>query len=79
MQSKLDKTLQQQNTSILQIINTHCSFKKSAKQVSEQLSISYDGLDIHININFHKKDLQDFWKLGLIKGGMNDKGIFKSY
>lgn len=78
MQSKIDKILQQQNNSILQIINAHCSFKKSANQVSEQLSISYDGLDIHIDINFHKKDLQDFWKPGLIKEGMNDKDICKS-
>lgn len=45
MQSKIDKILQQQNNSILQIINAHCSFKKSANQVSEQLSIS-DGLII---------------------------------
>lgn len=77
MQSKIDKILQQQNNSILQIINAHCSFKKSANQVSEQLSISYDGLDIHIDINFHKKDLQDFLETRLNQRGYERQGYLQ--
>ena len=71
-QNRLDKTIQQQNSLILKIIDSHCSFKTSAEHVSESLSISYDGLDIHVNINFHKKEIRDFLENRLNQRG-NDR------
>lgn len=82
-QNKLDKTIQQQNSLILKIIDSHCSFKTSAEYVSESLSISYDGLDIHVNINFHKKEIRDFLENRLNQRG-NDRqeylqGLLNNY
>ena len=69
MQNRLDKTIQQQNNLILRIIDNHHSFKTSAEHVSESLSISYDGLDIHVSINFHKEEFRDF-----LENRLNQRG-----
>lgn len=68
-QNKLDKIIQQRNSLIQQIIDYHSSYKTSAKHVSDSLSISYDGLDIHVNIIFHKKDFRDFLETRLNQRG----------
>lgn len=43
-----------------EIIERHCSIKKMAEDVKNQLNISYDGLTIIVNLEHHRDALQRF-------------------
>lgn len=77
IQNKLDKIKQQYDKLIEKIIYCHSSYKTKAEHISDSLSISYDGLDIHVNIIFHKKDFQDFLETRLNQRGYERQGYLQ--
>ena len=60
LQSRLEHIRKLRNSLIQKIIDAHCSYKMTAREICNTLEISYDGLDISVSLTFHKKELQEF-------------------
>ena len=58
--SAFDKTKEDRNRIFTEIITLHCSIKKKAEDVKNNLNISYDGLSITVNIEHYRDALKDF-------------------
>lgn len=58
--SAFDKTKEDRNRIFTEIITLHCSIKKKAEDVKNNLNISYDGLSITENIEHYRDALKDF-------------------
>ena len=51
------------------VVDKHCSMKRSAEEVANNLNISYDGLTIDVILNHHRDRLQQFLEARLNQRG----------
>lgn len=69
LEKRLEHIIKLRDSLIQKIIDAHCSYKIMSREISSNLAITYDGLDIRVNLTFHKKDLQEFLETRLNQRG----------
>lgn len=60
------------------IIKQHCNIKNSAKNVSDSLAVSYDGLEINVIVNHQNKDIEQFLENRLNQRGYDRQELVRS-
>lgn len=69
LEKRLEHIIKLRDSLIQKIIDAHCSYKIMSREICSNLAITYDGLDICVNLTFHKKDLQEFLETRLNQRG----------
>lgn len=60
LQDHINGLDQKSNDLFASILKQHCSFKESAKNVSDVLAVSYEGLEIKVVVNHQNTELEQF-------------------
>lgn len=69
LEKRLEHIIKLRDSLIQKIIDAHGSYKIMSREICSNLAITYDGLDICVNLTFHKKDLQEFLETRLNQRG----------